>query len=99
MKIELNKGQEYDIELYPTDKIVTGRYLGEAERKYFFESEDSYIIADTHWADITNGIITYNNFSSSVISAISKDKISKIEDKKTKSGLLKVLNETKKQHG
>ncbi len=96
MEINLNKGQEYDIELYPTDETVTAKYLGEEEGDHFFESKNSYIIVNNNWITINRGVITHKSISSASIPIIPKNKLDKVEDGKIKSGLLKILNETRK---
>ena len=77
-KIELNTGQEYSVQIYPTETVINARYAGENELEGFgnnhlFISEKYYILASNHWLrKKEDGTITYNQFSSAPIEAVSK---------------------------
>jgi hypothetical protein len=104
MKAELTIGKDYLIEKYPKNEIVRGKYLGEMEGMHFFETgrtfEKEYVIVEDKWAVFVDhfmtSFVTHTAISSCPIAIIPKDEVNKIEDRRVKSGLLKILNGGKK---
>jgi len=79
-KPKLEKGKEYELELYPTEKKVKARYLGHSKREYdgksfiddnVFVFDDggkrTYAFVDNHWMIEDKGAITYTSVSSASI--------------------------------
>lgn len=101
MKIELTKGKVYGVKIYPKDEVLVGVYLGEVEGIHFFansmRSENpNYIIVNDGQSIFKDELVSHMDYSSYSISIIPKNKIQEIEDEKIKSGLIRILNETKK---
>jgi hypothetical protein len=86
-KVELIKGQEYSVEIYPTDTVVKAKYLGKnklegfGDRHLFISGEGrekGYIAMDNHWLEKNeNGIITYTSLSSAPVLKINKENLKK----------------------
>ena len=79
-KPRLEKGKEYKLELYPSNKKVKAKYLGYSKREYngkgfiddnVFVFDDTgkrtYAFVDNHWMIEEEGIITYTSVSSAPI--------------------------------
>ena len=69
-KLDLKIGENYRVELYPKEIVITGRYIGEGKIPvevpcYLFHTNDEEIRVMKHWATIKdNGVITHKDISS-----------------------------------
>lgn len=78
-KIDLRLREQYKIELYPSDSIITAMYVGQTGKEHNFIYEDGedmgIVTMDDHWIRerIENGksILTYSPLSSSSVRKIS----------------------------
>ncbi len=77
-KVELNKMQDYKVELYPGQVILEGKYLNQLEDTHVFEHEKKgekhYILVEGHWMIKEEDIITHKNISSFPIKVIPEKK-------------------------
>lgn len=89
---KLTKGQEYNVELYPTEQIVNAVYLGYSDRKYVFstilQNEKGYLLLSDHWISIQKELISYQPISSEPIYFLS-EKVKNTGEKDSR--LLKIL--------
>ena len=104
MEIKLIKGQEYDVQHYPS-KVTSGtEYIGNKKMtigtgcfflhvfKFKENNEKRYIFMDEHWIDEEDGVITYNINSSTPVRILSKDiPDPKANVKTERSKLLEIL--------
>lgn len=92
----LEVSRYYQIELYPREEKVTGRYLGEREGEHVFVNEEKgekkYLFVRDHWMIEKNGRITYIEISSAVISQGTKDDIKRCS-KVERGRLTEILSE------
>ena|SRR3989344_5437055 len=64
IEIKLEKGKEYEIELYPTPQRTKVIYEKEYRGMQIFFNSDGYFILDSHWMIERDGILTYKDVSS-----------------------------------
>src|SRR3989338_11576881 len=93
----LNKGENYEVILYPGNEIAKAQYLGysESARQHIFSTQNSgrFLIVNDHWMRKDNkGIITHTPISSVPINSLTK-KIIALSNEAAKAELLKMLNE------
>ena len=90
-KPELEKGKEYEVELYPKIERVKATYVGgRLSKQVFKETKGSavwYIFLDNNWIKEINGIITYKSISSFSVARVGKGQLEEI------SKLIDILNE------
>lgn len=95
---KLNRGEEYKVELFPQDKIVTGMYLGISGMNHIFSAEldgkEAYLFVDNHWLQVKDGIVSHISVSSAPIYKVTREWLdSSSADADNKSRLVEMLRE------
>ena len=95
-EIKLTKNEEYQVNLYPTERVVVGKYLGTSEKEHILsaniEGNEAYLFLSNHWTELRNGIVTADISSAAVYSGITKQALSRMNEKE-KSELVEKLNQ------
>jgi len=91
VKLKLEKGREYEVELYPQDEIIRAKYIGKRLEKHVFKDINGsaiwYTFLDDDWIIERGGIITYKSVSSFAVTRAERGQLEQI------SKLIYTLNE------